>query len=193
MKTIRDSRRKGQTRRKLLFQAVLGLGAGSILYASVDVTAWKAYETVEESWIRERHELLVQEAPTALNVAALDLEVRLTDLRKRALEFRYIIGHDANLLQGGVWQMASLPISPQTQKELQAITDYRRITDKLKRLTETLRHHPQYEILQRAQMRLWKTPQYRDVHRRYTGRMQELQRVYCDAAPTTAPSLADAQ
>ena len=30
----------------------------------------------------------------------------------------------------------------------------------------------------RGVVRLWKTPEYRSVHRRYSGRMQELNRAY---------------
>jgi len=102
--------------------------------------------------------------------------VRLTDLRKRAMEFEHIVSRDASLLNGGVWQMISLPLSAQCRKELNRVPHYRQIMAQIAQLTDSLRRHPQYAYLQHAQMRLWKTPQYVEAHRRYTGRMQELQR-----------------
>jgi hypothetical protein len=59
-----------------------------------------------------------------------------------------------------------------------ANAEYRRQCERVRQLSEQLRRHPQYEALRRGQVRLWKTPQYRDAHRRYTGRMQELQLQY---------------
>jgi hypothetical protein len=167
-------------------QAVAGLSGGSLVYASLDLSAWRAYEGVEEQWIRDRHELLVREAPAAAGAAALDLEVRLADLHKRALEFRHLLAHDQQSLRGGIWQMASLSLPPVTQKELLSNQEYRKQSDRLRALTDALRKHSQYGLLQHAQMRLWKTPQYREIHRRYTGRMQELQLTW---GGTVAPSL----
>jgi len=180
-----------KVRRRVLFQALLGLTASGALFG-LDLSAWRAYEAVEESWIRDRHELLVQEAPGAPGAAALDLEVRLADLRRRAIEFRVLSTKDQSMLQGGIWQMTSLPLTPSVQRELVANGEYRKVQDAVKRLTETLRRHPQFSVLQRAQMRLWKTPQYREIHRRYTGKMQDLQRIY-GGAPAPSLSLADDQ
>lgn len=157
-------------------QAVVALGSGGVLHAAVDASTWQAYEAVEESWIRDRHELLIQDAPTVIHAAAIDLEVRLADLRRRAIEFQHIVARDASLLNGGIWQMASLPLSAQCRRELNRLPEYRRVVAEITQLTDDLRRHPQYPSLQRAQMRLWKTPQYVEAHRRYTGRMQELQR-----------------
>lgn len=165
-----------RTRRILLMQAVVALGSGRVLHAAVDASTWRAYQAVEESWIRDRHELLIQEAPTVILAAQIDLEVRLADLRKRAMEFEHIASRDASLLSGGIWQMVSLPLTPQCRKELGRAPQYRQILAEITQLADSLRRHPQYPYLQHAQMRLWKTPQYVEAHRRYTGRMQELQR-----------------
>ena len=177
MSTCGNSYGQGRrTRRNLLMQAVVALGSGRVLHAAVDASTWRAYQAVEESWIRDRHELLIQEAPTVILAAEIDLEVRLADLRKRAIEFEHVASRDSSLLNGGVWQMTSLPLSAQCRKELNRLPQYRRIIAQLTQLTDSLRRHPQYPYLQHAQMRLWKTPQYVEAHRRYTGRMQELQR-----------------
>ncbi|MBC7925644.1 MAG: hypothetical protein H7039_08310 [Bryobacteraceae bacterium] len=178
------------TRRRLLFKALLGLGAGTVLYASVDVGAWRAYEAVEECWIRDRHELLVQIAPGAVGAASLDLEVRLADLRRRALEFRFLVLRDQTLLQGGIWQLTALPLSPAVHRELSGNSEYRRAQDRIRLLNDALRKHPSFDTLHRAQLRLWKTPQYREIHRRYTGKMQELQRTWAGSAWTGPASVA---
>ncbi len=181
----------GRRTRRSVFGALLGLSASSALFA-LDLSAWRAYEAVEEAWIRDRHELLVQEAPGATEAAALDLEVRLADLRRRAVEFRFLATRDQALLHGGIWQMTSLPVTPVVQRELLTTTEYRKLNESVRTLTDNLRKHPQFAILQRAQMRLWKTPQYREIHRRYTGKMQDLQRMY-GGAPAPSLSFADDQ
>lgn len=190
-KTANETEGGLKTGRRVLFQALLGLGASQALFA-LDLSAWRAYEAVEEAWIRDRYELLVQEAPGAPAAASLDLEVRLADLRKRAIEFRVLSARDQSLLHGGIWQLASLPVTPPVQRELMGNPEYRKVCDSVRRLTDQLRRHPQFSILQKAQMRLWKTPQYRDIHRRYTGKMQDLQRMY-GGAPAPSLSLADDQ
>ena len=172
-----------RTSRRTMLETLLGLSAASTLYASLDSTAWQAYEAVEEAWIRDRHELLVQHAPIAISAARIDLELKLSDLQRRAMQFRHILSFDPTLLRGGVWQMTALPLSDQDNAAmLSSNPEYRKQCDRIRTLTEALRRHPDYEMLRRAQIRLWKTPQYREVHRRYMGRMQELQRLYGTAA-----------
>ena len=177
---------RGRTSRRVILEALLGLGAGSTLSATLDLSAWQAYEAVEEAWIRDRHELLIQNAPAAMQAAALDLEVKLADLRRRAMQFRFLLNRDSALLRGGVWELTSLSVSPEEQAEMLAtIPEYRRQEEQVHQLAETLRRNPQYAILQRAQIRLWKTPQYRDLHRRYMGRMQDLQKSFGNGPAAT--------
>jgi hypothetical protein len=177
----------GRTSRRVLFEALLGLGATAALYGSLDATAWTAYEAVEDQWIRDRHELLLEQAPMVAQAARLDLTLKLADLERRAMQFRQILGRDPNFLRGGIWQLTSLPVSDEDNTELMnANPEYRKRCERVRQLGEILRKHPQYETLRRAQVRLWKTPQYRDAHRRYTGRMQELQMQYGPGAASDA-------
>ena len=75
--------------------------------------------------------------------------------------------------------MTALPVSEAENSEMMSkVPDYRKQSDRIREMTDALRTHPQYEMLRRAQIRLWKTPQYREIHRKYMGRMQELQRMY---------------
>jgi hypothetical protein len=78
---------------------------------------------------------------------------------------------------------------PLTDAELarMVLTDpaYRKQDEKIRRLNDALRKHPSYQDFHRAQTRLWKTPAYHSVHRRYTGRLQELNRVYSGAADSS--------
>lgn len=185
----------GQTSRRVVLEALLGLGVTNALYGSLDSNAWRAYEAVEEAWIRDRHELLIQSSPAVAAVAAQDLDVKLADLKRRAIQFRHLLGCDPGLLRGGIWQMTALPVSTTEECEMSSLLpEYRKQEEHLKQLTEMLRQHPQYGLLQRAQMRLWKTPQYREIHRRYMGRMQELQRQYGGGTSTAAtPTTQDSQ
>jgi hypothetical protein len=145
----------------------------------MDLVAWRAYETVEESWIRDRHQLIVQLAPAAVNAARLDLELRLADLNKRAIQFRHLLSCDPTLLRGGVWQMTALPVSEAEHSDMLAkLPEYRHETERIRHMTDALHSHPQYDTLRRTLIRLWKAPQYREIHRKYMGRMQELQRLY---------------
>lgn len=173
----------GRTSRRVLLEAFLGLGVSATLYGSLDGSAWTAYESVEEAWIRDRYELLVEQAPAAAGAARLDLELKLADLRRRGFQFRQVLSRDANALRGGVWQLTSLPVSEEENAEMvNASPEYRTRCERVRQLGESLRRHPDYEVLRRAQVRLWKTPQYREVHRRYTGRMQGLQLQYGSGA-----------
>lgn len=173
--------------RRVVLEALLGLGAGSSLYGYLDSTAWRAYEAVEEAWIRDRHAVLLQQAPAASSAAHVDLELRLADLARRGMQFRHLLKRDPNALRGGVWQLTSLPISERENAEMISIPEYRKKDERVRQLNGALRRHPQYENLRRAQTRLWKTPEYREIHRRYTGRMQELQRLY--GTPALPPDL----
>jgi hypothetical protein len=171
-----------------LLEAMLGLGLANAAYGSMDLTAWQAYETVEEAWIRDRHQLLVQHTPAAVSAARVDLELKLADLNRRAIQFRHLLSCNPGLLRGGVWQMTSLPVSePENAEMASKMPDYRTETERIRQMMDSLRSHPQYETLRRAQIRLWKTPQYREIHRKYMGRMQELQQLYGGADPP-APS-----
>ena len=41
-----------------------------------------------------------------------------------------------------------------------------------------LRKHPNLREFRAAQTQLWKTPDYRLIHRRYSGRLKELNKAY---------------
>ena len=169
--------------------AMLGLISGCNLFASMDLDAWRAYEGVEEGWIRDRYELVVQHAPAAVNAAKADLELKLADLSRRGMQFRHLLACSPAVLRGGVWQLTSLPVSESENAEmLSKLPEYRRQSEQLKQMTDALRSHPQYGILRKAQLRLWKTPHYREIHRKYMGRMQELQQVYGTAEPQIVPA-----
>jgi hypothetical protein len=76
-----------------------------------------------------------------------------------------------------MWQLSWIPLSDAIwRSSLPRIPAYRKARREGRRLTEDSRHH-EYEEFQRAQTRLWKTPEYRSVHRRYSGRLQELNRI----------------
>jgi hypothetical protein len=38
-----------------MIEALLAAGTASALYGELDPAAWRAYERLEEDWIRERH------------------------------------------------------------------------------------------------------------------------------------------
>jgi hypothetical protein len=77
------------------------------------------------------------------------------------------------------WQLSWLPIDAQETAEIRAASAaYRKQELVIRQLGEELRRHPEYEEFRHAQTRLWKTPEYRTLHRRYCGRMQELQNTY---------------
>lgn len=159
---------------------MLGIGSGTALYCSaLDRSAWRAYEAVEEAWIRDRHALLVEQCPDCADAAAIDLELKLAELQRRALQFEYVSKHNPRLLQGGMWQLASIPLSDaELGKMASASAMYRKQDALVRRLSDTLRQHPDYDNFHRAQTRLWKTPDYHSVHRKYSGRLQELNRIF---------------
>jgi hypothetical protein len=113
--------------------------------------AWRARQAVEEAWIRDRHEILLQEAPAAMNAAQIYLSIQLEELKGRTLQ--------ANASEG--WQREN-----------------ERCRERVRQLTHSLQRHPQYSQLQRALLRLWKTPQYREAYRRYNGRLQDIRCLY---------------
>lgn len=153
------------------------------LSASADNQFWKAWEAAEEAWIRDRHELLIREAPAALNAAALDLEVRLVDLRRRSYEFRRVAGRDRAFPRSGMGALSEFSISPVERAEMMdTLPGYRKEDERLRQLDSALRRHPQYSMLLRAQLHVMKTPQYREIHRRHAGRMQDLYRLYGSVA-----------
>jgi hypothetical protein len=159
--------------------ALLTAGAASALYGEIDLGAWRAYERLEEDWIRERHSLLIAQSPEAAGAAALDLDLKLAELQRRSREFRYLKRRNPQELRGGIWQLSWLPLTGKHRSSLLARdADYRRHEQRIRELNDTLHAHPEYESFRQAQTRLWKTPEYKRIHRRYTGRLQELQRVY---------------
>jgi hypothetical protein len=162
----------------------MGLGSGNVICGSaLDQAAWRSYEAVEEAWIRDRHALLLEQCPECAESAALDLELKLAELHRRGLQFLYLSKYNPHLLRGGMWQLASLPMSANDLTRMLANSPaYRRQEERIRQLTEELRQSAQYDDFRRAQMRLWKTPEYHSVHRRYTGRLQELNRIHSGSA-----------
>jgi hypothetical protein len=158
---------------------LLGAGALNSAYGSPDSTAWQSFEAVEEGWIRDRYELLTRNAPGAIDAARIDLQLHLAELNRRAIQFRHLLSCNPAAVRGSVWQLAELSVSDSENAEmLSKLPEYRKELDRIKQLSEALRAHPQYDDLRRAQVRLWKTPQYREIHRKYMGKMQELQQLY---------------
>jgi hypothetical protein len=161
-----------------MIETLLGLGAASVLHAALDSTAWRAYESVEEAWIRDRHTLLVKHSPNAQMAAEIDLDLKLAELQRRAMQFKHLLRRNPRQLRGGVWQLSWLPLTEGEKSELES-TDaaYRRQERKIRQLGEQLRQHADYDAFRHAQTRLWKTPEYKEIHRKYSGRMQELQKL----------------
>lgn len=169
----------GKTSRRIVLETLLCLGGGSALQASADSAAWQAFEAVEASWIRERHRLLLLHAPGVAQAAELELDLRLTDLERRRRQFTHLQRRKSQLIGGGIWQLTSFSL-PQTEHTALLGSDpaYRMLDGKVRRLTETLRQHPGHDEFRAAQTHLWKTPLYREQHRRYLQRMQHLQKLY---------------
>lgn len=167
------------TRRKAV-GALLCLGSGtSLLCSGLDESAWRAFEVVEETWIRERHALLSQQCPTCPEAAEVDLALKLAELRRRALQFEYVLKHKPRLLRSGIAQLASFALEDAELTRIAAgNSEYRRLDERVRRLAQDLRGCPQYDEFRKAQMRLWKTPEYHSLHRRYSARLKELNRVY---------------
>ena len=117
-------------------------------------------------------------APSVRNQPSIDLELKLAELRRRAMQFRYLSKHHPDQLRGGMWQLSWLPLSGDLTDLLATNAAYRQNEETIRNLTEGLRKHATYEGFRKAQMRLWKTPDYRFVHRRYSGRLQELNQAY---------------
>ena len=162
-----------------MLQTVLGLGAAGVLHAALDTSAWRAYESLEETWIRERSQLLAKQSPNAAGAARIDEELKMAELHRRALQFKHLTKHKPGQLRGGVLQLSWLPFSDEEKAELESSdADYRRQEKKIRELAESLRKHPEHEAFRHAQTRLWKTPEYRIIHRKYSGRLQELQKAY---------------
>jgi hypothetical protein len=175
--------KKAATRRTMM-TALLGLGTGTTLCSSpLDESAWRAYQAVEEAWIRDRYALVVEQCPECADAAALDLEVKLAELQRREIQFHYLSRHNPQQLRGGMWQLSWLPVSEFDVSRMFADNPaYKRVEQKIRRLNEELRKSAQYEDFHRAQTRLWKTPEYRSIHRRYSGRLQDLNRIYGGSA-----------
>lgn len=166
---------------------LLGLGTATVLNGALDVSAWGAYESIEESWIRERHALLVRQCLSISGAAQLDLELRLAELQRRAMQFRFLVKRRPQLLRGGVWQLSSLPWDERDSTTLSGgNVEYRRQERYIHGLNDALRQHPDYHLFRQAQMHLWKTPEYRNGHRHYSDRMQNLQNLYGGAGGVTA-------
>jgi hypothetical protein len=168
------------TTRRTAMSVLLGLGCGAAVCGSaLGEAAWRAYEAVEEAWIRDRHSLIVDQCPDCAEAAGIDLELKLAELHRRGMQFLYLSKLHPQQLRGGMWQLTWIPLSDADLAKLAATNPaYRRQDEKVRKLTEDLRRHPEHDDFQRAQTRLWKTPEYRSVHRRYSGRLQELNRVY---------------
>jgi hypothetical protein len=168
------------TTRRTAMSVLLGLGCGAAVCGSaLGEGAWRAYEAVEEAWIRDRHSLIVEQCPDCAEAAGIDLELKLAELHRRGMQFQFLSKSNPHQLRGGMWQLSWIPLSQADLAKLVSTNPaYRKQDEKVRRLTEDLRHHEEFEEFQRAQTRLWKTPEYRSVHRRYSGRLQELNRIH---------------
>jgi hypothetical protein len=170
--------------RQGVIEALLGLSVAEALHESLDASVWRAYESAEEKWIHERYALLVDQAPSAAAPAKLDMQLKLTDLRRRAIQFRFLVQKDPDQLRGGAWQLSWLPFSEKDRRACAARNaDYRKCDQQVRDLSQALRSHPEHENFLRAQTQLWKTLAYREGHRRYSSHMQELTEAYARTRP----------
>ena len=168
-----------RTTRRGVIETLLAASTGSALYGSLDSEAWKEYESVEKDWIRDRFNLLIHRFPSVSGAAQLDMELRLAELQRRAMHFQHLLNTHPRSLRGGIWQLSWLPLSGKDAAAIAARdAGYLRHDRYLRGLTEALRQHPDYEALKQAQTRLWKTPEYKEIHRRYADLMQDLQDLY---------------
>jgi hypothetical protein len=162
-----------------MIESLLGLGAASVVHAALDSNAWRAYESVEDAWIRDRHALLIKQSPQVETAAQIDLDLKLAELQRRAIQFRHLMKRNPRQLRGGVWQLSWLPFTEQQKSNLESADPaYKRQEMKIRELSQSLREHPDYDAFRNAQMHLWKTPEYKEIHRRYSGRMQDLHKLY---------------
>jgi hypothetical protein len=173
----------GFTTRRGMIETLIGLGAAGALHAALDSNAWRAYESVEEAWIRDRHALLIKQSPQIEAAAQIDLDLKLAELQRRAIQFRHLVKRNPRQLRGGVWQLSWLPFTEKEKTELESADPaYKRQERKIRGLADSLREHPDYDAFRNAQTRLWKTPEYKEIHRKYSGRMQELHKTYGGAS-----------
>ncbi|HYI94614.1 MAG TPA: hypothetical protein VEX68_13795 [Bryobacteraceae bacterium] len=168
------------TTRRTVMSALLGFSAGSVLCGTpLDIGAWRAFEAVEEAWIRDRHALLLEQCPDCRGPASIDLDLKLAELQRRGIQFEYLNKHQPAQLRGGLWELTWIPLRPRdVSRLLSTNAQYRENEDRIQRLTATLRNNPHYDHFRTSQIRLWKTPEYRSAHRRYSGRLYELNRTY---------------
>lgn len=176
---------KAITTRRGMFEVLLGLGAAVSLQGALDGTAWRAYESIEEAWIRDRHLLLVKQTPAAAAIAKIDLELKLAELRRRGAQFKHLLRCNPRQLRGGIWQLSFLPFNQVEEGELQSDSNYHRLQERVRSLAHAVQEHPDNRLLRQAQTHLWKTPEYREIHQRYSGRMQELSALYGGLNETT--------
>jgi hypothetical protein len=175
------------TTRRGMIESLLGLGAASVVHAALDSTAWRAYESVEQTWIRDRHALLIRQSPQLEEVAQIDLDLKIAELQRRAIEFKHLMKRNPRQLRGGVWQLSWLPVSEQEKRQLESShAGYKRQEGKVRELADSLRKHAEYQAFRNAQMQLWKTPEYKAIHRKFSESMLELHRTY-GAASFGAP------
>jgi hypothetical protein len=168
------------TTRRTAITALLGLGSGTAVGGTtLNWDAWRAFESIEEAWIRDRHALLTEQCPSCSAAAHIDLELKLAELRRRAMQFQHLRRHHPYFLRGGMWQLAALPMTNSDLTELlDENQEYRDNEELIRKRTEQLRKRSDYEEFLAAQTRLWKTPDYRSVHRRYSSRLNELNKAY---------------
>lgn len=174
------------TTRRTAITTLLGLGSGTAIGgATLNRDAWRAFESIEEAWIRDRHALLTEQCPSCSGAAHIDLELKLAELRRRAMQFQHLRRRHPDQLRGGMWQLASLPVTNADLTDLWADNpEYRENEELIHKRTDELRKHPQYEGFRAAQTQLWKSSDYRFVHRLYSSRLNELNKAYGSAAGT---------
>lgn len=149
------------------------------LASGLDLSGWKAYEDVEAQWLRDKRDLLTEQFPGTCEAAELDLELKLAELRRRGHHFAYLLQRDPGRLRGGIWQLQWIQFSLEEGFALTAKSPaYRRNNELIRRLTKRLREHPEHAEFRRAQSHLFRTPEYKEIHRKYMGRMQDLHQVY---------------
>lgn len=150
-----------------------------MLVAALDTSAWRAYAAIEERWILQRYELLLEFSPECTEAADLDQRLKLAELKRRGYQFQYVLARDPQRLRGGVWQLAWIPFSIEETLKLAAVNpDFRKNEEEIKQLNKELKRHPDYERFRKAQAHLWRSPDYKEIHRFYTGQLQELQQMY---------------
>ncbi|MFQ5482907.1 MAG: hypothetical protein ACE5ER_09120 [Nitrospinaceae bacterium] len=147
--------------------------------------AWDGFVALQTRWLRQLHDLILNQRPDFKGIADLSLRWRTEQMRLDTLKFRFLLSHHAAAIQRdkGLPAFLRLEWFPDYTAALEKSGPiFARQEKKAGALKEKVKTHPQWQALQDYLKELQKSPEHKPQFDRFIAEMNKVQKILARTA-----------